>query len=134
MIQVQTRKQVKAFIDVHSYSQLWIYTWAEKTEDIPNKAAQDLIGRLATDAIKDTYGMTYEYGQTGQLLYVATGTTIDYAYDKLDIPCSLTVELRDTGRYGFLLPADQIVPTAEETYNAYKVMAFGIIEGLCDSK
>ena len=48
LIQVQTRKQVKAFIDVHSYSQLWIYTWAEKTEDIPNKGAQDLIGRLAT--------------------------------------------------------------------------------------
>jgi carboxypeptidase A5 len=29
-----------------------------------------------------------------------------------DIPYVYSFELRDTGNYGFLLPADQIIPTA----------------------
>ena len=37
---------------------------------------------------------------------------------------SWTIELRDTGQYGFVLPADQIVPTAQENFAA--------ILSLCD--
>lgn len=33
----------------------------------------------------------------------------------LGVTLSWVLELRDTGTYGFLLPADQIIPTAEET-------------------
>lgn len=33
-------------------------------------------------------------------------------------PITYTYELRDTGRYGFDLPAEQIVPTAEETLDS----------------
>jgi hypothetical protein len=45
----------------------------------------------------------------------AASTTIDYSY-ALGITYSFTLELRDTGTYGFLLPAVEIVPTAEETW------------------
>ena len=37
------------------------------------------------------------------------------------------VELRDTGRYGFILPADQIVPSGEETWAAVTTLATYII-------
>jgi len=47
----------------------------------------------------------------------ASGGTIDWTYDQ-GIKYSYTFELRDTGRYGFILPANQIVPTAEETWLA----------------
>lgn len=47
----------------------------------------------------------------------ADGTTTDWAYDN-GIKYSYTFELRDTGKYGFLLPAEQILPTAEETWLA----------------
>lgn len=33
-------------------------------------------------------------------------------------PVVYTYELRDNGRYGFLLPASQIIPTAEETLDS----------------
>lgn len=29
-------------------------------------------------------------------------------------PLTYTYELRDTGRYGFILPPEQIIPTGEE--------------------
>lgn len=51
----------------------------------------------------------------------ASGSTVDWTYNQ-GIKYSFTFELRDTGLYGFLLPARQIVPTAEETWLALKVI------------
>lgn len=48
---------------------------------------------------------------------VASGTTVDWAYEN-GVKYSYTFELRDTGRYGFLLPSSQIIPTATETWPA----------------
>lgn len=52
-----------------------------------------------------------------------SGGSKDYTYGKLKIKYSFALELRDTGRYGFLLPARQIVPTAMETFEGIKAMA-----------
>jgi len=35
-----------------------------------------------------------------------------------NIRIAYTYELRDTGRYGFLLPPNQIIPTGEETLDS----------------
>ena len=48
-------------------------------------------------------------------LDVASSNTVDFAYAQ-GITNSFTLELRDTGTFGFLLPEAQIVPTAEETW------------------
>ena len=40
---------------------------------------------------------------------------------------SYTLELRDTGYYGFLLPADQIVPVGEEVWAAMLVFVDKIL-------
>jgi hypothetical protein len=47
----------------------------------------------------------------------ASGNTVDWTYNQ-GIKYSFTFELRDTGFYGFLLPARQIIPTAQETWLA----------------
>lgn len=49
----------------------------------------------------------------------ASGGSIDWTYD-IGIKYSFAFELRDTGLYGFVLPAKQIIPTAEETWLALK--------------
>ena len=38
------------------------------------------------------------------------------------------------GRYGFLLPEDQIKPVEEEMYAAFTVMGDQVLAGRCDSK
>ena len=43
-----------------------------------------------------------------------SGSSSDYTYGVLGIKYSFGVELRDTGEHGFLLPPEQIIPTAEE--------------------
>lgn len=52
----------------------------------------------------------------------AAGGSDDWAYD-LGVKYSFTFELRDTGRYGFLLPESQIEPTCKETMLAVKYIA-----------
>lgn len=48
----------------------------------------------------------------------ATGGSYDWAKGVAGIKYSFTMELRDTGNYGFLLPRDQIQPTGLETWAA----------------
>jgi len=75
------------------------------------------------DAILATHGVNYQVGQSRDVVgYSCGGTTADYSYDGLNIPFTMTYELRDTGRYGFLLPPDQIQPTAEEVINSMVAM------------
>lgn len=52
-----------------------------------------------------------------------TGSTGDWASGVLGVKYSYALELRDKGRYGFLLPANQIIPTGIETFAAMKAMA-----------
>lgn len=43
---------------------------------------------------------------------------MDWAKYNYGTRITYTYELRDTGRFGFLLPAEQIIPTAEETLDS----------------
>ncbi|XP_016121342.1 carboxypeptidase A2-like [Sinocyclocheilus grahami] len=54
----------------------------------------------------------YQVGSICKLIYQASGGSI-YWTCNTGIKYSFAFELRDTGFYGFLLPANQIVPTAE---------------------
>ena len=53
---------------------------------------------------------------------------MDWALGELGIPYSMAMELRDTGMYGFLLPPNQIIPTAEEVWAFHSTFARSIIE------
>lgn len=44
---------------------------------------------------------------------------MDWVKGTYQTPITYTYELRDTGRYGFALPADQIIPTGEETMDSF---------------
>lgn len=43
---------------------------------------------------------------------------MDWMKGEAGVKYAFTLELRDAGRYGFLLPANQIVPTGTETWAA----------------
>jgi len=120
---VKSVGNVQGFIDFHSYSQLWMqpYGWtATKPKDY---AAQQKCGLAATGAIKNSHGKVYDEGSIYVIIYPASGSSADWAYDQGGVKYPYGVELRDTGQYGFLLPPDQIVPTGEEILAAVEAMA-----------
>ena len=59
-------------------------------------------------------------------LDAAAGGSEDWTYGELGVKYSFSVELRDKGRYGFLLPANQIIPTGEETFQGLKALVKAI--------
>eukprot|EP00735_Rhodelphis_limneticus_P000090 TRINITY_DN1013_c0_g1::TRINITY_DN1013_c0_g1_i1::g.29921::m.29921 TRINITY_DN1013_c0_g1::TRINITY_DN1013_c0_g1_i1::g.29921 ORF type:complete len:439 (+),score=148.58,sp/P48052/CBPA2_HUMAN/42.35/1e-105,Peptidase_M14/PF00246.19/3.9e-82,Propep_M14/PF02244.11/5.1e-15 TRINITY_DN1013_c0_g1_i1:45-1319(+) len=122
---------LKSYINFHAYSQLWMSPWGYSSSLPTDYAAMDALGAKACDAIKAVHGVRYSHGSISNIIYSASGSSVDWAYGIHGIKYSYGVELRDTGRYGFMLPADQIIPSGEETFAAVKVMGDIIIaEGL----
>jgi len=120
---------VKGYINFHSYSQLWMSPWSYDyvVPPEPDKTLQANLNKAAAAAIKATHGVTYQYGPGAITIYPASGDIGDYLYAR-GVQYSTCVELRDTGRYGFLLPPDQIIPTGEEIWAAAKVMGQYILD------
>jgi murein tripeptide amidase MpaA len=121
-------KGIRGAIDFHSYSQLWMqpYGWtAQKPKDYDK---QRELGLAAVAAIKKNGGKTYQEGSIYTIIYPASGSSADWAYDTANVTYPYGVELRDTGQYGFLLPASQIIPTGQEIWAAAQVMAQYILD------
>lgn len=59
-----------------------------------------------------------------------TGGARDWAFDEINAKNSYVIELRDKGEYGFILPKQQILPTANETWEGVKAMALELIKSL----
>ncbi|XP_077990830.1 carboxypeptidase B-like [Glandiceps talaboti] len=108
------------YIDYHSYSQMMLSPWGY-TYDLP--VDYDLMEAhmiAHTEAIEAVHGMEYIYGPSATTLYPVSGGSKDWGYGDQGIPYSYTIELRDDGTYGFLLPEDQIYPTVTENYEGLK--------------
>ncbi|KAF6085606.1 carboxypeptidase A1 [Phyllostomus discolor] len=118
---VKNHGNIKAFISIHSYSQLLLYPYGYTTESAADQAELDQLAESAVKALSSLYGTKFKYGSIIKAIYRASGGTIDWTYNQ-GIKYSYTFELRDTGRYGFLLPASQIIPTAQETWLALQTI------------
>ncbi|KAK2589253.1 hypothetical protein KPH14_007814 [Odynerus spinipes] len=111
-----------AFISFHSYSQLLLFSYGHTTAHIGNYDELYAIGKKSIDALAQRYGTEYRLGNVAETIYVATGSSLDWVKGSLGKPISYTYELRDKGRYGFLLPENQIIPTGEETLDSLVAM------------
>nr|XP_004661177.3 carboxypeptidase A5 [Jaculus jaculus] len=112
---------IKALISIHSYSQMLMYPYGHSLAPVSNQEELYNLAKDAVDALYKVHGMEYIFGSISNTLYVASGITVDWAYDN-GIKYAFSFELRDTGRYGFLLPASQIIPTAQEMWIAIQVI------------
>ncbi|XP_042324783.1 carboxypeptidase A2-like [Sceloporus undulatus] len=116
---IKSHGNVKAFISIHSYSQLLMYPYGYTCTNIKDHAELDNVAKMAANALTSLYGTQYKVGPICSVIYQASGGSIDWSYD-YGIKYSFAFELRDTGRHGFLLPASQIIPTAQETWLGLK--------------
>jgi murein tripeptide amidase MpaA len=111
---------VKYYNNYHSYSELWMgpYGYTFSTPPSADFAKQQEVGKLAAQAIQATHGLRYGQGPVASTIYQASGIMCDEIYKASGVILSYTCELRDTGTYGFLLPASQIKPQGEEIWAA----------------
>jgi len=117
---------IESAIDFHSYSQLILrpFGWVTpKKQTPPNDKEMKSITDEMRDIIKGIHGTDFTSEHAAEL-YIASGGADDwFAAEATKQKKGLTFELRDTGRYGFLLPANQIIPSGEEILPAVAYFA-----------
>ncbi|XP_071555610.1 zinc carboxypeptidase-like [Temnothorax nylanderi] len=111
-----------AYISFHSYSQMLMFPYGHTRAHLENYEELYAIGTKSITALRKRYGTSYVTGNIAETIYIATGSSVDYVKGVLRKPIAYTYELRDKGRYGFLLPPNQIIPTGEETMDSLVAM------------
>ncbi|KAM5288048.1 LOW QUALITY PROTEIN: carboxypeptidase B2 [Ctenodactylus gundi] len=119
---------IKAYISMHSYSQQILFPYSYNRSKSKDHEELSLVAREAAQAIQSVHKNTrYTHGSGSETLYLAPGGSDDWIYD-LGIKYSFTIELRDKGKYGFLLPERYIKPTCTEALAAISRIAWHVIK------
>ncbi len=117
---IAAHPRLVSYMDYHSYSQLilWPYGY-ECLGGAPEPDGTEFwnIGSTMQSLIQAVHGKYYEAGPICETIYQASGGSVDWVYGDQDV-FGFTIELRDTGTYGFELPPAQILPTCEENLPA----------------
>ncbi|XP_063387667.1 uncharacterized protein LOC134673597 [Cydia fagiglandana] len=107
---------ISHYISFHAYGQLFIIPYAYTKKHLENFNEMKKIGDIAAARIKKRYGTEYTVGTAFDTVgYMAAGVSACWAKKTFQIPYVNVFELRDTGKHGFALPANQIKETCLET-------------------
>nr|XP_033803787.1 carboxypeptidase B2 isoform X2 [Geotrypetes seraphini] len=125
----QNKDQIKGYITMHSYSQMVLFPYSYTMEKSKDHKELLQVATKVADAIRSTSRNRYVYGSGAETIYLAPGGSDDWAYD-LGIKYSFTIELRDRGTYGFLLPPNLIKPTCIEGMTSVKIIATHVVQNI----
>ena len=120
------RGNIRMYITFHSYGQMILYPWGYDRVDAKDSAELQRMGTVGARAM----GRSYKVGSAAKVNYEAAGASDDWAKGSAGIKYSYTIELPDTGRYRFLLPARRIGTTVREAANAVKAMAEDLVRNI----
>ncbi|TRX91267.1 hypothetical protein FHL15_007872 [Xylaria flabelliformis] len=116
-------KGIKLYIDWHSYGQYILTPYGYScSAKAPNQSRQDTLAKNVGAAIAQVHGTRFTTGQTCSTLYATAGGSNDYFTDVTPAELAWAIELRDTGTNGFTLPANQIIPSGEESWAGQKYL------------
>ncbi|XP_039310981.1 carboxypeptidase B isoform X2 [Solenopsis invicta] len=117
------KEDIRLYLTLHSYSQMWLVPWGYTRSKPSDYSDLVNVAKKAINAIAKIHGTNYQLGPAAELMYPISGASDDWAKGVASIKYAYTVELRDRGTYGFLLPATQIVPTAREIWAGIRAIA-----------
>uniref|UniRef100_A0A8C5SQ61 Carboxypeptidase B2 n=1 Tax=Laticauda laticaudata TaxID=8630 RepID=A0A8C5SQ61_LATLA len=123
------KDRIKAYLTMHSYSQMVLFPYSYTKNISKDHDELQLVANQVTGAIRNAYHNRYVAGSGYLCLSTAPGGSDDWAYDQ-GIKYSFTFELRDKGRYGFLLPQHLIKPTCYEAITGIKTIASHVINNM----
>ncbi|XP_053958408.1 zinc carboxypeptidase-like [Anastrepha ludens] len=111
------KDRLNIMLAFHSYSQVLLSPYGHTSELTDNHDDLMAVAKAYSDAVKELpYATEYTYGTSATSMYFTSGSTRDWVYNTQGIRLSYTIEFRDTGRFGFILPPIQILPHCEDTF------------------
>ena len=79
------------------------------------------VANVGNAALQSVNGNSYRVGTIPDILYVASGASVDWAYAEAGIKFSTTLELSQG--FGFTLPPDRTISVASETWAFHQAVA-----------
>ncbi|KAK5048241.1 hypothetical protein LTR84_005911 [Exophiala bonariae] len=126
---------IKLYVDWHSYGQYILAPWGYNCTLYADDLGQHInLAGLVSTVIREVGGKTFTFGPSCGTLYATTGSSVDYIYGAGKADWSYTIELRDTGDFGFVLPPDQIRVSVEEQWQGMQVMLYLLDEVFFDGE
>ncbi|XP_041127508.1 carboxypeptidase B2-like [Polyodon spathula] len=122
----EKKDNMKLYLTIHSYGQMLLFPYSYSYNQAPNHDELQHLADEATHQIQIYYRTRYTSGPGATTIYLAPGGSDDWGYD-LGIKYYFTIELRDKGSYGFLLPPQLIQPTCLEVLTAIKTITRHVI-------
>lgn len=107
---------IRAALDIHSYSQLILWPWGHIPDLSPDDAEFADVGLDMKALMFGVHGKIYTAGPTYTTIYPVNGDACDWAYAERGV-LAMSFELRpENGPFGtgFELPANEIIPQNEE--------------------
>lgn len=118
--------EIAGSLDLHSYSQLVMWPWGWSSALCPDNALHAAVGGGMQYAIQATNGLAYVAGPICTTIYPASGGSVDWSYGDQGVT-SFTIEVRDTGAYGFVMPPEEILPCARENMQGALALMEGVL-------
>ncbi|KAF2220400.1 hypothetical protein BDZ85DRAFT_266534 [Elsinoe ampelina] len=125
LLKLRDTQGIKLYIDWHSYGQYILSPYGyNETLYAPELGKWTKTAADAADAIRSASDIDaqYTFGPSGAVLYTTTGSSVDHAYEVGKAEFAYTIELRDTGDFGFVLPPEQIRPNVLEQFAGQRVI------------
>jgi murein tripeptide amidase MpaA len=110
---VNARLNIAGHIDLHSYSQIIMWPYSYTSALPPESATYTRVSTAMGNALKAVNNRTYTVGNSWAV-YGATAGCIEDWTSTTTGGMGWCTEVRDTGSYGFIMPASEILPNARE--------------------
>jgi len=120
------QQNVVGYVPIHSYGQKILYPWSYTGVRLPDWKEMQTVGKIMGRAIEQASGLDYAVGSAPYTQYLAAGGADDWARGEMGIKWVFLIELPDTGTFGFLLPANKIVPTGQSVFEGIRALAVTI--------
>ncbi|RMX60512.1 hypothetical protein pdam_00001433 [Pocillopora damicornis] len=120
------RDRIKAYVDFHSYGQLWMSPWGFKKDFPPTYRTMNRNAMIRIVlAIYMTNRTLYGFGPAAVVIYKTSGDATDWVYAVLGVTHSYGVELQPSifSQNGFVLPPSYIEPVGKEVLAGMKTLA-----------
>uniref|UniRef100_A0AC35TP56 Peptidase_M14 domain-containing protein n=1 Tax=Rhabditophanes sp. KR3021 TaxID=114890 RepID=A0AC35TP56_9BILA len=106
------------YFDIHTYSELYMYSFGIADVTLKNVGEVKALAAKAVKQIDSTNGERFQFGSIVDIIYPASGSSIDYAAGVAGVRYPYAMELRpnENADDGFIIPASQILPGVKEAW------------------
>jgi hypothetical protein len=125
---ISSLPNLKLYLDIHAYSQFLMRPFGWSKIDSQDEIAMGILNNRMATNISQTNSKFYQPGKISVVIYETSGAGVDWIYSNRNA-FSFAAEVRPSTSEegGFILPADQIIPTGEEMMNGVIEMGKTII-------